>query len=303
MQKYDFAVKSPVRVCFTGGSKAGSWEMRGEQMAATRTNWAAKHDLSSEDEARFDAFVFVKHPNAKVMKKLRTAGKLVLYDVIDSWAQPADGLTHTSVSQARELFRRKWAGLSADVFIFANHTMFADLRPLVPGGTFLYHHYRPEYEPLKPLSEVARVVGYEGNSAYLGEWLPRLQAACDRLGLELRLNPADLRDVDIGFAARGGEHDSFLANRYKSNVKLANFYGAGIPCVVGAKEVSYHETDNGSVRFFADEAQLVAQLEALKDYETRKAVRESFLKVREAYSLPTICGRLESFIETAVSRR
>ena len=125
--------------------------------------------------------------------------------------------------------------------------------------------------------------------------------ACGLRGWNFEINPVDITKVDIGIAVRGGEHDSFLANRYKSNVKLANFIGAGIPCIVGDKERSYHETDEGSVRFFQTPAQLARHLDALVPAPARQVVRDRFIKARERYQLSTISEQYEAFFRGLMS--
>jgi glycosyltransferase involved in cell wall biosynthesis len=145
------------------------------------------------------------------------------------------------------------------------------------------------------IRERAAVVGYEGAAAYLGPWRGVVEAACRKLGLQFVVNPTDLRSIDIGLAARGGVHASTMARRYKSNVKLANFYGAAIPCVVDDGEVSYHETDDGSVRFFTTEQQLVEQLAELRSYETRLRIHQSFLETRERYTLEAIAAQYDEY--------
>ena len=47
------AIESPLRVLFTGRNNAASWIIRGEQVAATRTNWVAQHKLREDEQGRF----------------------------------------------------------------------------------------------------------------------------------------------------------------------------------------------------------------------------------------------------------
>jgi hypothetical protein len=108
--------------------------------------------------------------------------------------------------------------------------------------------------------------------------------------------------VDLGIAARGGVHDSFLANMYKSNVKLANCYGAGLPCVMTAKDRSYHETDQGDVRFFANASQLETQIDALLDYETRRRTQERFVAMRGDFAIAQMADVFERFFMALLRR-
>lgn len=288
---------SCARVLFTGPNFAGSWTMRGEQVSSTRQGWEARQTLRRRDWHDFDIFVFVKRTDIDVMKRLHALGKRVVYDVIDSWRQPEEGLRVHTAAEARALFADKWRGMPVDGFIFANAAMHADLSSVcqVPS-TYIYHHYRSAYEPPSgAVAEQVTTVGYEGNVGFLGPWDAVIAEACARRGWIFDVNPDDIAKVDIGIAVRGGEHDSFMANRYKSNVKLANFIGAGIPCIVGDKERSYHETDDGSVRFFQTPAQLEHQLDALAPAAVRQAVRDRFMQARERFQLSTISDQYEAF--------
>lgn len=292
---------SPVRVLFTSGSDAGSWKIRGEQIAACRTNWHAAHDVASVDLRRFDVVCIVKRHEGVPIPHIKRLGKLIAFDIVDSWAQPDDGVRCRDLASVTSLFAGKWTEINADGYIFPNQCMKQHLRKLVPFGTHIYHHYYPLLEPI-PIRSSRLTIGYEGNESYLGPWHEILEEICRRKGLRFVVNPPQLSDIDIGIAARGGMHDSFLANRYKSNVKLANFYGAGIPCIVTAKDRSYQETDQGDVRFFHSPEQLEHQIEALLCPETRRRIQERFLAIRGQYHLSVIADTYDRFFQELVRR-
>lgn len=280
----------------------GSWKVRAQQIATARVQWHAVGNLEPHDILTHEVFVAVKRPFRTRMRLLRAMGKTVLYDVVDCWAQPADGLRHPDLPSIRDYFTRFFADLPVDGVIFPNRQMYEDLHDLVPNATWIYHHFWPGMEPIT-IRERAEVVGYEGAPAYLGPWCDVVEAACKQLGLRFVVNPEDLRSIDIGFAARGGPHASMMAHRYKSNVKLANFYGAGIPCLVNDSEVSYHETDDGEVRFFATEQQLVERLAELRSFETRQRIQASFLRTREKYTLAAIADQYDAYLARLRSTR
>jgi hypothetical protein len=118
-----------------------------------------------------------------------------------------------------------------------------------------------------------------------------------KFGMEFVENPKNYTDLDIVFAGRSNPYDNLLERKYKSNVKLANMYGHGIPALVSANDYSYHETDHGQVHFFADETQLEKQLEKLISIENRQKIRANFLKHREIYSLENIANYYEHYFK------
>lgn len=294
-----------LRVCFLGDGTSGSWRMRAAQVAGMRAAWVARatQDLDPRDIDRHDLFCFVKRFDRGLATRLRSGGKVVLYDVVDPWKQPEDGDRYKTLPEIVGFFRQLWRDLPVEGVIFPNATMKKDLGHLVPNPTVIYHHHRPELRPVR-VRDRAPVVGYEGVPDYLGPWRQVVQRACTRHALRFVVNPRCLTDLDIGFAARGGPHGSLLASRYKSNVKLANFFAAGIPSIVHADEMSYRETDNGKVLFFRTDAELDSGLETLLPVETRREIQESFLSHSRNFSLATIAEQYEAyFLEVRRSAR
>ena len=280
----------------------GSWQVRAKQMATARGSWIATGDLEPAHVLGNDCFVAVKRPFRRRLRLLHGMGRVTVYDVVDCWAQPDDGLRHADLPAIRGYFERHFDGLAVDGVVFPNRTMCEDLGDLVPNPTWIYHHYWPGMAPIE-VRERPRVVGYEGAADYLGPWRQAIETACRRLGLAFVVNPPSLRDIDIGLAVRGGIHASTMAQRYKSNVKLANFYGAGIPCLVGADEASYRETGVDEVRFFATPAQFAEQLAELCSFETRLRVHRAFLAVRERFSLPAIAAQYDDYLQRLAGKR
>jgi hypothetical protein len=289
-------------VCFFGVPVMGSWKVRAQQIATARTRWYSTGNLEPHDILTHEVFCAVKRPFRSRMRLLQAMGKVTVYDVVDCWAQPDDGLRYPDAASVRAYFERFLADLPVDGVIFPNRTMYEDLGDLVPNPTFIYHHFWPGMEPME-VREQARVVGYQGAANYLGPWRAVVEDACRQLGLEFVVNPKDFRAIDIGFAARGGPHASLMSHRYKSNVKLANFYGAGMPCLVNESEVSYRETDNGEVRFFSTEQELRDRLAELVPYATRRRIHEAHLRERPRYTLEAIADRYESYLRGLVEAK
>jgi glycosyltransferase involved in cell wall biosynthesis len=280
----------------------GSWKIRASQIASARREWHSTGSLEPYDILHHAAFIAVKRPFRSALRLLANLGKATIFDVVDCWAQPADGLRYRDLPAIRGWFREFVRDLAVDGVIFPNRTMREDLGDLVQNPTTIYHHYWPDMAPIE-VRERARRVGYQGEPEYLGQWRPVIERICRRHGLEFVVNPTDFRSLDIGFAARGGVHASTLAHRYKSNVKLANFYGAALPCVVNDSELAYRETDNGQVRFFATERELEDRIVELLPYETRLDVHRSFLDERRKYTLEVIAAQYDEFLRSTTASR
>lgn len=286
------------RVCFLGDGISGSWQMRAKQIAALNPAWKAiaTKDLNAGIIANHDLFCIVKRIQKDVVDRLKTAGKIVVYDTVDPWKQPDDGLSLASVDEIVGYFQRFLHDLALDGVIFANQTMREDLEHLVRNPITIYHHHRVGLLP-QPVRNRAEVVGYEGEAAYLGPWQEIAERVCGRLGLRFAINPSSLGHLDIGLAVRGGPHGSLISKRYKSNVKLANFYAAGLPCVVHADEVSYQETNQGDVRFFRSEEELENAIRALLPYEQRKTISERFVEYSANFRVERMAKLYASYFQ------
>lgn len=295
-------VSSPIRVLFTSKSSAGAWQIRGEQIAAMRTNWTALNRPADADIAACDLLCVVKKPDARVIEQARKIGKPIVYDIVDSWAQPEDGITYTNSAMARELFGRAWRSLAADGYIFPTRRMQLDLDVLVSHGITIYHHYWPQLQH-NPLRDRVETVGYEG-ADYLGQWLPMIERACESRGLRFVANPPTYVDLDVVILVRGGEHGNFLARSYKSNVKLANAYGSGTPAIVHVEEMSAHDTDTGDVLFFTSQpGSFERQLDRLLGSPAlRREIHRNFLAAAPRYHISTIAGQFEGFFLDVLKR-
>ena len=166
---------SPVRVLFTSRSSAGAWQVRGEQIAAMRTNWRAVNHPRKDDLAGCDVLCIVKKPDTQVTRLARAMGKVIVFDIVDSWAQPEDGLSCANLEDARALFGKAWAAVDADGYVFPTARMAQDLGPLVRNGVTIYHHHWPQLAP-NPVRPQVLTVGYEG-ADYLGPWKARIEEA------------------------------------------------------------------------------------------------------------------------------
>jgi hypothetical protein len=283
-------------VAFLGDGVSGSWQIRGKQIASARSGWRSipYTRLRPADLDKYHIFCLVKRFKPDVAHEIRLHGKLVVYDTVDPWKQPDDGLVHTTPEAVLAYFRSFFKDMPCDGVIFANGAMMADLGHLAPYPTAIYHHARPGLRPAV-VRTTARVLGYEGDERYLGEWSEACRRACRRHGLQFVVNPSSFYDLDIGLTARGGPHASLMARRYKSNVKLANLLAAGIPCLAHWEEQSIWETTNGRVCFFSNEAQLEAGIESLLDFDTRRAIHESFVLHSRQFTLDQIARLYEGY--------
>lgn len=286
---------SPLKVCFTSRSSSGAWQIRGLQIAAMRDNWQAVNKPSDGDLEQCDLLCVVKKHDPKLIQRARRMGKPVVFDIVDSWAQPDDGVKYTDKGMARELFGSAWREIGADGYVFPTRRMQEDLGSLVQENVTIYHHYWPHIQ-INPIREHVAVIGYEG-ADYLGHWLPRIESACAERGIRFLANPQNYTDLDVVVLARGGEHGNFLARNYKSNVKLANAYGSGTPALVHVDEMSAHDTDMGDVLFFTDRpGSFERQLDRLvESHALRMSIHERFLQAAPRFDIRNIADQFEGF--------
>jgi hypothetical protein len=293
---------SPVSVCFTSKSSAGTWQIRGKQIAATRENWVATNKPTDEDIFNCHLLCVVKKTDHRIIQMAKKYKKPIVFDIVDSWAQPEDGLRIDGLFSASHLFKKKWDSIDADGYIFPTLNMERHMGKLVRDRLTIYHHYWPNIKK-NPLRKDVLTVGYEG-ADYLGEWRDKLIEICSRRGLNFVINPAEYTDMDIVVIARGGQHANFLSQNYKSNVKLANAYGSGTPAIVHCNEMSAHDTDCGDVLFFTDfPGSLERQLDKLiSSFDLRYSMHQSFLKASRFFSIDKISDDFEIYFKHVLKR-
>jgi hypothetical protein len=138
-----------------------------------------------------------------------------------------------------------------------------------------------------------RTVGYEGSPKYLGRWLPAIRKACKRRGWRFTTEGTP-QDFDACVAFRDDAFNGYAQKHWKSNVKLANCHGAGVP-FIGASEFGYMETATGHEIFCDSIADLDKCLDSLT-VERRREIHAAFLHSR--YSLDQAAADLRTFLKS-----
>lgn len=217
-----------MRVLFTrsGASRAGSWQIRGVQMAAALSGDAipspTEHDIT-----KADVVVVVKRFDAALIERIVKAGKPIAYDVVDGWPQPAGNAWGKAGAVAWLL--REIVASRCSLVIGATSAMVDDIGGRAPAVA-IPHHHRPGIA-VNPIRETVATVGYEGSARYLAGWEETLRSACSARGWRFVVNPERLADVDIVVAVRGGPWRGYATDRWKSGVKVANAQASGTPIV------------------------------------------------------------------------
>lgn len=278
-----------MKILVTGkGGGAGSWAVRGQQLGEALG--AVVRPLASRDDVRAcDLAIVVKRTPASVMEALRAERRRWVLDVVDFYPQPSS--SGWSRDEAVRWVRARIGELQPSAVIWPNRQMAVDCAVDLPS-IVLYHHHRPGIA-LNPIRERVRAVGYEGQPAYLAQWASPLERECARRGWRFVVNPAQLAELDIVVAARGGAWDGYVPSHWKSNVKLANAHGSGTP-FVGQLERGYVETASGAERWISEPKHLRAIFDALECRSTRAAVQERFLA--SAYPVERAATDLGAFL-------
>lgn len=162
------------------GNGSGSWAMRGKQLG-TRIGARVTSTPQAEDWRWCDCVVMVKNWGARFAAEARSAGKTIVWDVVDFWRQPHDNRLDETAAKA--LFQKAIAAVGADLVIGAT-----EAQARAAGGVYVPHHTWSGLEPMAPQPECKRVL-YQGNPAYLGRWHACLTDACRALGWQFVMDP------------------------------------------------------------------------------------------------------------------
>lgn len=257
-------------ILITGKGGAGSWKIRGEQLGKA-IGAKVVPNAPIEMVKAADVVVIVKKIPPGYESVLKHAKK-VIWDVVDAWPQPL-GNAWTKDQAINYILSKKHA-MGADKLICATRQMAEDL-----GGDVVYHHHWPNAAPIKIRHHVKRVV-YEGDPRYLSYWRPWLEEECKHRGWEFFTG--SLAGGDIAVAFRGGEFAGYAPDHWKSNVKLANAQGYGMP-FVGFPERGYKETASGAELWARTLEELTKAFDYLQDSRIRY---NAAIRMRDsAYSL------------------
>lgn len=261
-----------MRVLITGRGKSGSWAIRGEQLG--RAIGAAVIP-DAKDIAAFDVVVLVKRPTPQLLERIHKAGVPLIWDIVDAWPQPVGNEWSREVCMSwlqRELRSIKPAGVIA-----ATRVMAADVALCTDVPVLALHHHSHPDRPRNLIAPVVRTVAYEGGGNYIEQWGPVIERECAARGWKFVANPPSLTVADIVVALR--DHSGYGPSAWKSNVKLANAQGSGIPVICNG-ESGYLETASGAEVWCETHQGLGEAFDYLAPYESRLLLSEQLYSAR-----------------------
>lgn len=272
----------------SGKPTRGSWQIRGLQIAR-ELGMKAEIDPERAEIERHDLVCIVKKVRPEIFFQFKR--RPIILDILDSWPQPMGNAF--SRSQAVAYMKRVISDINPVGVIFPTHKMQEDIGDNGYVSTVIYHHSRG-IEKNSPRIKVGRV-GYEGSARYLEEWEEPILEACERLGWEFVVNPEDLTKVDILLSVRGGKWRGYVTDNWKSNVKLANAAGFGIP-IISLKEAGAIETQTGGESWIESPIELFDKLSSLSPLDVR--VEKSAKLKAGAISISSIAEQYKRFIDS-----
>lgn len=299
-----------MNILFTGkGGKAGSWKMRGEQMAAAIPSARA---IPQADQAAIDwadVIVVVKRAGGEWFDRVKRSGKPWVWDVIDFYPQPA--CTSWSRTEAIDwVLNSQLLKHMPDMAVFPTRAMMNDVLPTMAINNHLDklhsivnpHHHWLNPKP-NPIRQDFRYIGYQGDTRYLGEWGDWVRKYCRRHGLEFVTN-VDLHHMDAVIAFRDKAHNGYAQRNWKSAVKLNNAHATGTP-IVCAKEAGYFEQSSGYEMFAEDKSDLYRMLDQLRfSHELRCMISREFKKypwpVEKAAGF--LCSSIEAYLSEKIRK-
>lgn len=219
-----------MRVLIVGNGQ-GSWAMRGHQMGAALgragLDVRVATDPSEADFDATDAVILIKRYGLRWLEHARRRQLPILFDVLDSWQQPAQN----SLSPAAALawLSQLLQTVRPTLAIGATKAM-SDACDRTCDSVYLPHHTWQGLLPTPP-RRVMQAVGYQGNPLYLGRWHGWITKACADRGWRFVVNPGELSAVDLVVALREGPWDGWMCRQWKSGVKIGNAIAAGRPVI------------------------------------------------------------------------
>ncbi len=277
-----------MNVLIVGGSKAGSWQMRGLELGAA-IGARVTSAPTPKDFGWSEVVVLVKRAGAVYAKLAHQADRPVVWDALDFWSQPGDH--RLTESQAKALLHAQIRVIKPALVIGATEAMARAC-----DGVFLTHHSWQGLHPT-PAREVVSVVGYEGNAAYLGKWAPAIKAECAKRGWRFVVNPGDLSAVDLFVAFRDDPWDGWICRQWKSGVKLVNAQAAGRPMVT-QNSAAYRELQPAASVMQTPE-ELAGYFDDCANFAWRQATVDQARHDAPAFTLAAVAERYRQILQTA----
>lgn len=251
-------------VLITGRGTSGSWSIRGAQLGAAI---GATVEPNASKVKGYQIAVVVKRPRADLLHRLETAGVPVVWDIVDSYPQPAGN--EWDRDQCMAWLRSQVATIKPAGIVAATKAMAQDCAEFGVPVLALPHHARPG-QMANPIRERVQTIGYEGGEQYLGHWRDLLEKESADRGARFVCNPASLSALDILVACRAAS--GYAARKWKSNVKLANAQGSGTPIICN-REAGYLETASGAEYWADDETEMRIAFDALMSWDARRSLK------------------------------
>ena len=249
-----------MKMLVTGTGRSGSWQVRGEQLG--RAIGARVMPMAGPADVRKADIVVVVKRAPEITRAAIADHPRVVWDVVDAWPQPRG--TFYREDQAKAWLQQSLAAMKPFAVVWPTRRMESDAAWPGPQRV-VRHHGWERYRP-RDIDGPIKVVGYEGDPRYLGQWRDVLQRACTARGWQFQVN-GDLQQADIGVALRDG--DCYAAKHWKSNCKLANLQRLGIPALC-SMESGYLETASGGESWITHRQQVESAMDALADPDTRE---------------------------------
>lgn len=276
-----------MNILVTGRGTSGSFIIRGEQLGRAIGATVLPRAI---DVDPFDVVVMVKRPVPDLVVRARESRVPLVWDVVDSWPQPAGNAWGRDECMA--WLRQQVQQIRPAAIVAATPAMAADCAEFGVPVLALPHHARPGLDA-NPIREYVQTVGYEGGEGYITRWRQHIEAECKRRGWRFVVNPKRLADVDIVLGLR--DATGYAPRHWKSNVKLANAQGSGTP-FIGCREAGYLETAIGTCEKWADTPEELARaFDALTPLGERRRAAQWMLSVAPA--LDQMAARYREWLE------
>lgn len=268
------------------GSGKGSWTMRGIQIGQA-LGARVTSEPTDRDWSWAERVILVKRAGFTFAARAQASGVPIVWDALDFWRQPVDN--PQTESSALRLLRQALLTIKPMLVIGATESMAK-----AAGGVCIPHHGRMGLSPMPP-RERFRVIGYDGNSVYLGRWEAALRTICAQRDWSFVVNPPDLSAVDLLVAFRDGQWDGWMCQQWKSGVKLVNAIMAGRPIVT--QDTAAWREIRPSGLWVPNADHLIEALELWISPAARQAVYEECQQRASAFTLDAIADRYRAVLD------